>query len=47
MPSSLLSDLMAVAEQEDKAGLCISSDELEKDIAMVIQTLRRKHPFTF
>jgi hypothetical protein len=33
MPSSLLSDLMDVAGQEDKAGLCISSDELEKDIA--------------
>jgi len=30
--AELLNELMDAAEKEDKAGLCISSDELEKEI---------------
>jgi len=30
--ADLLNELMDAAEKEDKAGLCISSDELEKEM---------------
>jgi len=32
LSSELLKDLMTKAAEEDKNGLCISTDELEKDI---------------
>ena len=32
MPSSLLKEFMSKAEKEDSEGLCITSDELDKEM---------------
>lgn len=32
MPSALLKDLMKQAEKDDAAGLCITSEELDKEM---------------
>lgn len=32
MPADLLDDLMAQAERDDETGLCITSEELDKEM---------------